>query len=194
MQLPSSLNQKQVQKLLIGLVGVMAFFVWHQLFLMPQQKTHRELRVQVSQLAARVSLAKQKTSKLPEMRQTLGSLAPDGEAEEMNKPLPPEEQLPALLDYIAQTAKRSGVHVVSVRSQAPIAELIVGESGRLELPLEVEVEAGYHAIGIFLDSIEQAESFLVRIKTFRLFGNPEDIWKHKARFLFHVYLLPPISI
>jgi len=131
---------------------------------------------------------KRQITQLPRLQKNLEELAAQVELPAVVPS--PEEQLPELLEEMAKLARAAQVRLTAVKPQLNLDALEAGESGYLELPLQMETSGGYHEIGAFLDAIESSEH-LVRVDGLLVRNSPEDIWRHTATFLLRAYLLPP---
>ena len=186
MALTLSTQQKQ---LLIGLLAVLAAVGWLVFFLIPKAQVLSQTRQEFAQLRPRLQRTQAQIGEISKLQAQLEQLQAEMEILE-EVPLP-EEQLPELLEAMAQMGRVAQVSLVSVRPQLDLSTLNRGLSGYLELPLKVEVVGGYHQIGSFLDALESSEH-LVRVEGFQIQGSSGDIWHHKATLLLRAYLLPSI--
>ncbi len=182
-----SLTPHLQKQLLTGLAAVVGLLVWTNLFLIPQRRIAAELEPQVRTKRKQLSELKRNLPQLEKLESEVAVLSaqhhlPSGSRQ-------PEEQLPELLDAIAQAARSAGGRLIRVKPKVEEGLAKPGPSGYLELPIQVEASAGYHPLGLFLDSLERSENF-IRVQEFRIHGDPQDIWNHKASFIFQAYLLP----
>ena len=103
--------------------------------------------------------------------------------------VPPEEQLPDLMENIAKAARSSQVRLLTLRPKEDIGKIPVGHSGYLEMPLELTASAGYHAIGRFLDLVEGSQD-LLKLQSLEIRESPENLWEHQIRMVLTAYLVP----
>ncbi|GEM_PF-2424325 len=177
-------QRKVIVSLLVGIVGLA---LWWRLFLIPQCRTWRDLYQRAHLLNKEVDRIPKTLAQLPALKSELSRLAA-----QYNLPAvaqPPEEQLPELLETISQMAKAAQVQLISVKPQGDFSKLIPGPSGYLELPIQVEASAGYHQIGLFLDTLEHSDSF-VRLQEMKIQADPKDIWHPQVTLILRAYLLP----
>lgn len=83
---------------------------------------------------------------LPEWRTQLAAL--EAEAARLDASLPRGDELPALLARIAEAAAERGLAIETLRLRAA-----VGQNHHLEHPLEIAVQGGFHALGLFIADI-----------------------------------------
>ena len=103
--------------------------------------------------------------------------------------IPPEQQLPDLLDRITRAARVSEVRLLGLKPQADLRNLKPGPSGYIEVPLEVIAAAGYHSIGRFLDGLESSQD-LLQVRELQIESNSRDVWSHAVTVLLVAYLVP----
>jgi len=108
-----------------------------------------------------------------------------------------QEQVPALLDEIAEMAKAHAVTVEAVRpaaaKQSPRAPSKASarqkekETEFLLVPIEILCNAGYHDVGRFLDALEGASS-LYRVRTLVIEADHRSAERHSVRLVVQAYL------
>lgn len=182
-----ALTPQDQKKVLVGLLSVIGFALWLNLFLIPRQSIVGQVRWELRSLREKIQATREGIGRLAETEARLQQLAAQHELSGLY--VPAEEQLPQLLEKIAQLARSSRVRLVSVKPKADLGKLVPGPSGFLEVPVWVNTVGGYHAIGSFLDAVERSES-LVRVQEFEIRSNSQDPWQHQVSFLLQVYLLP----
>ncbi|MBI3318313.1 MAG: type 4a pilus biogenesis protein PilO [Candidatus Omnitrophica bacterium] len=185
--MPKGLTPQEQRKILIALGGALAVLAWLILVLIPVQSSLAGIRPQVIDLKDQLGSLRQGLNQLPAMEEELKRLFAEYELPATN--LSPEEQLPQLLENIAQLARASQVRLVAVKPKADLSLLAPGPSGYLELPVQMEASGGYHAIGSFLDAMERSKS-LVRVLELQMEPSSEDLWHHQAILILQLYLVP----
>ena len=178
---------KVQRPLVFGAAAVLLCLVWFSLFVFPQARAFLSGRHKVSGLRQKVQETRQGLDRLREIEQQVTRLRAEYELPSVTPP--PEQQLPELLEMIAQAGRTSQVDLISVKPKGNLRELSPGTTGYLELPLQVEAAGGYHRIGKFLDQLENSRS-LVRVQQLRIQPDAEDMWRHGATLLLVAYLLP----
>lgn len=184
------LTEAQKKGILYGVPAVAVLVLWVSLFLLPQRRALTELRPQVHNLRSQVKELRAGLQQLPAMEAELTRLASQFE-ELPTALLPPEEQLPLLLDEIGQTARRTGIRLGVAVPQSDVGKLQPGPSGFLELPIVIAIVGGYHEMGTFLDQLEHSKS-LLRVREMLMYHDPEstNVFRHMALILFQAYLVP----
>lgn len=177
----------QQKKILAGIGAGVGFILWLTFFFTPQFVNWIQRRPQVQGLKAQIQEARQRLGQFPKREKELSDLKTQYELSGAN--LISQQQLPELLEKIAQAARSAGVRLEAVKPKVDISQLTPGPSGYLELPLEVDAVAGYHGLGVFLDTLERSDN-LIRVQEFKIQADPKDLWNHQATFVLQSYLLP----
>lgn len=182
-----SLTPAQQKQILFGILGLIGFFAWLQLFLFPQRAALAQARAQIQELRGQVEQVRAGLAQQPAMEEETRRLQAEYKLPEVTKP--PEQQLPELLELISQVARQAGVRVVAAKPKGDVSKLLPGASGYLELPVLVLVSGGYHQIGQFLDALEQSET-LLRVRELSVMDDEEKLYEHTGAVLFQAYLVP----
>ncbi|MFA5338919.1 MAG: type 4a pilus biogenesis protein PilO [Candidatus Omnitrophota bacterium] len=119
--------------------------------------------------------------------------------------MPRYSEMPGILQKIAEVAYENKVKIIKVeplrtekaepaKTKAPQAkpgakpEAKKPASIYMEIPIQVEVKGGYHAIGQFINGVETAVN-IMSIGDIEVKANPEDMQNHNARLLIVAYVL-----
>lgn len=72
-----------------------------------------------------------------------------------------EQEIPLFLSEVAQIAKEANVKLVQIRPQRLGKEVSKDSQGRMyfNLPIELDLTCGYHALGVFINKLERAEKY-----------------------------------
>lgn len=177
-------RQKQILYLAVAVVGLV---VWTLYFFIPQRRVWAQNYTEVMRLKEKVSRTRQALGRLPVLEAERARLL--AQVRLPVSPVLPQEQLPALLEEIAQAARRAGVRIVSLRPEQEFSRLPPGVSGYLELPIGLRAECGYHALGRLIDLLESSER-LLRVQSFSVTSGFQDPWHHQADLRLVAYLAP----
>ena len=184
-------TQAQQKKLLMGLLLGVGLIAWTNFFFLPQRQIWVKRRPEVQKLREEIIRTERDLTHLKTLEENRSRLAVQVEMKYLETP--PQEQLPELLERIAQTARVSKVALSSLKPSADLNALSPGLSGYLELPLSIQFSAGYHQIGKFLDALESSED-LLRVQKLEIRSASGDVLKHKANLTLQAYLVPAISL
>ncbi|MBI3615492.1 MAG: type 4a pilus biogenesis protein PilO [Candidatus Omnitrophica bacterium] len=182
-----TLSDPRVRRILSTVGAGIGFFIWAGFFFIPQCRVWAAGRSSIISMKQRIGLARQELTQLPGAEEELAKQK--AQAEIFSAAHPPEEQLPELLEMIAQAARASQVKLILVKPKENLSQLSPSPTGFLEMPIQVEAVGGYHPIGKFLDALERSES-LIRLQELKIQANPKDVWNHQTTLTFQVYLLP----
>lgn len=182
-----ALTPAQQRQVLIGLLAVIALTAWWLLVLGPQRQRLVEREASLRELRPQVIDLRRRLTQLPSVEQEIQRLT--AEVGLPTSARRPEEQLPDLLQAVTQLAQAARVQVLALKPRLELSALPLGPSGYLELPVAMQVAAGYHELGAFLDALERSPR-LVRVGEFEIHPDPEDLWHHQAVVMLQVYLIP----
>lgn len=189
------------QRTLLRSAGmVLGFLAWLTFFYLPVRRQILEIRPQAQRLRQQLEETRGGLANLSALEEEFSRLAAEYDIPSVE--LPPEDQVPELLKAIAQMARSAQVRVLEVtprpqvgtEASTPVGlvaleHLTLGQSGYLELPIEVQAVSGYHALGLFLDKLEQSKR-LVRVRTVEILPDEQDLWHHRVALLLQAYLVP----
>ncbi|MFH1552651.1 MAG: type 4a pilus biogenesis protein PilO [Candidatus Omnitrophota bacterium] len=116
-------------------------------------RTVRELSNNINLVEGRMKRLDEMTKRLEELREEQASYS---------KQLPAQKEIPAFLEGLASTAKKSNVRILGVDPGEFIGEE-AGEKDKryyLEMPIVITARSGYHQLGHFINNLEQGERFI----------------------------------
>ncbi|MDD4879327.1 MAG: type 4a pilus biogenesis protein PilO [Candidatus Omnitrophica bacterium] len=119
--------------------------------------------------------------------------------------MPRYSEMPGILQKIAEVAYENKVKIIKVEplrtdksepakpKAAPAKPGAKPEAKKpasiyMEIPIQVEVKGGYHALGQFINGVETAVN-IMSIGDIEINANPEDMQNHNARLLIIAYVL-----
>ena len=175
------------RRLLAGIAAAVAAVLWLQFFLIPQAAKTGRLSSELRILRTQVQKTRRELKQLPEMEKNRALLA--AQYSVPAAAAPPEEQLPDLLEQIAQAARSAHVRIIVLRPKQDLAQARAGASGYLEIPLELAATAGYHQVGRFLDELERSGT-LVRLRELEIRPSGQDLWNHQVKMQLLAFLVP----
>ena len=178
--------QQRQLRLLAVVFSAVGLVFWLQFLIIPQTGSAARLGSELTGLQIKVERVRRDVQRLPEMEKKRDELAAQYSVSSVSTP--PEEQLPDLLDKIAQFARATHVRVVTLRVKQELTQVQVGPSGYLEIPLELVATAGYHQVGRFLGQLEQSDS-LVRLRELEIHPGKEML-QQEVRMMLLAFLAP----
>lgn len=183
----AGLPPEQQKKILYGVLAVIGLVAWANLLFFPQWGRWARQGTELKSLQGQVERTRRLLTQLPGVEKSNALLS--NQVAIQPTTMPPQEQLPELLDRIAQLARFSHVRLVSLKPRGEISGLAPGPSGYIEVPIEMETSAGYHQVGAFLDALESSES-LLRVQELDIGTDSQDMWNHRTRITLEAYLAP----
>ena len=97
--------------------------------------------------------------------------------------------VPKILRELNQIAERQKIKFVSVTPSSERKMSLPGDKEYLlQIPIRINLQCGYHELGIFINQIENF-SRLMKITDIKITANPQDIWSHHVELAISSYSL-----
>ena len=111
--------------------------------------------------------------------------------ESYEKKLPVEQEIPALLENLSDMAKDSNIKIVSIVPAMP-KDNNPGNKSLIyrEIPILITAKSGYHELGHFLNSLENADRFM-KVVDINIKANKASPKKHDVELMICTYVLLP---
>ncbi len=108
--------------------------------------------------------------------------------------LPPEAELPAVIELLSGLAAQSDVRIQTIFPQRTFDESALApkrEGGAMykTVPIQIDALAGYHQLGTFLSLVESRETPM-RLGTLRITTQPKDGKWHRIKLVIEAFFLP----
>lgn len=144
-----SLSNKQ--KLIgLGSFAVVVIVAWVWLIYLPKSEEIKVLNEQVGNLINQIGINRTRVVRLAELKQENERL--QTQLAELKEQLPPEAEVEILLKQVSDLGIGTGLDIKlwkpAERKQSP-------EGLYTEIPVNVEVTGGYHALGAFFDKVSK---------------------------------------
>jgi type IV pilus assembly protein PilO len=140
-------SQKILMTVLFFVVIVGGFAYW---IFLPQLTERGDLKQQVADLNAQISLNQTKSRKLEILKNENAEL--QKMLEELRAQLPAEQEVSDLLKQVSDRGVQSGLDFKLWKPGSRRAD----DSGLyVEIPVDVEVAGGYHSVAVFLDRVSK---------------------------------------
>lgn len=189
-------NKKEQQALLLlGIVGVM-IILFYGGYVSGLVKKFSQLKIDVTSSQNKVAIFESSTKRETSLRRQLAHL--QEVVERLQKTLPVEQDLPAVIEFLSGLASQTNVRVQSIFPQRTlIADSFEGDGKKKrgssenqedvevyykEVPIQIDALAGYHQIGTFLSMVESSEKPL-RLVSLRISENPKELKRHIAQIV-----------
>lgn len=104
------------------------------------------------------------------------------------KSLSREKEIPVLLENLSETAKKSGVKILSIIPDDSAHKTQPDKEGRVyqEVPITVSARSGYHELGLFINRLENDKRYM-QVSHMKITPNPSNSKKHNIEFVVYAY-------
>lgn len=113
--------------------------------------------------------------------------------ESYEEKLPAEQEIPALLENLSNMARNSNIKIVGIvpaisyfKDDKPATKSQI----YLEIPILITAKSGYHELGYFLSSLENADRFM-KVVDIDIKSNKANPKKHDVELMVCTYILLP---
>lgn len=189
MKLDLSKRAQQVI-LIVGCLAIVILWLYVRFIIAPLAKESSNLGQQVQTARDRLRTLEAATTNTTALQEQYHQLSQSVEAQQTF--LPPEDALPATIEFLSNLASQTQVRILSIFPQrTPDA----GGKGTpdsaspvyyKEIPIQVDAMAGYHQLGTFLSLIESGEK-PIRVSSLRISANPKEPKRHTIKLLLQSY-------
>ncbi len=183
----AAISAEGKRKVLVGILSILGAVTWLNFVFFPQWSRFSRLQGEIRSLKRQVVRLRQDLAEWPALEENRKQL--EAQVRMPAAAVPPEQQLPDLLERITQAARLSEVRLVGLKPRADLGSVRPGGSGYIEMPLEILTTAGYHPMGRFLDRLESSDD-LLRVQKLEIQSDSQDAWNHSATVLLVAYLAP----
>ena len=170
------------QKRLAGVFLLAGACVWvyHAWVLRPLVKTVAQVGQDVHTKQKQLQAFEQLLAQEPQLHQEYARLSVAIQQE--RAALPSDQELPVVLERIANLAGAAGVKVQTVLPQRTVLSPPTQNTPQLykEIPIQMEGVAGFHQLGNFLSQIESGAQPM-QVKTLHISGNAKDVRRHAVQ-------------
>jgi len=155
--------QKLLALFLINIL-IVAMFFWF--FYLPQNNTIAGLQTDLAKLDSEIGIQRAKVEKLEQLKKENAEL--ERQLAEKKEQLPPEAEVASLLKQVSDLGLRVGL---DFKLWKPSAKKDDPSGLYAEIPVDVEVDGGYHTIAMFFDSVSKLPR-IVNISNIKM-GTPK---------------------
>ncbi len=156
------------------LVGFMAlvFFLDYFAVMSPQLAAFKKINPEIKGVSDKIKRAKSDMKKLDTYQSDLEKLSK--KFEEANLKIKSRDEVPSILEHIANIADESGVKIDQIMPDSLGQELLTENSQRkyYDLPIYMEARSSYHNLGRFLSKLSQNDISL-RIGAFTIIATDD---------------------
>ncbi len=158
-------NLPPYQKMLaMGLIIILIVAMFFWFFYLPKNNQIAGLRNDISKLEGEIGINRAKVEKLEQLKKENAEL--ERQLAEKKEQLPPEAEVASLLKQVSDLGLRVGLDFKLWR---PAAKKEDPSGLYTEIPVDVEIDGGYHTTALFFDSVSKLPR-IVNIKNIKM-GN-----------------------
>ena len=144
-------NLTKKQKMILfflSIIVVSSIFIWF--VFIPKNNEIARLRREISTLNNDINVHRIKVRRLAQLKSENRFL--QAQLVGLKEQLPPEAEVALLLKQISELGGRSGL---DFKLWKPAPRVVHAEGLYVEIPVNIEVAGGYHAVGVFFDKISK---------------------------------------
>lgn len=153
------LKDKKTQvAVLIGLLSILAAVIYVSFVLVPQVERVFEAVGQASKLSSDLRDARSDVANIPKFKSDMASY--EEKVERYEKMLPAEQEIPAFLESLSGMARSSGIKIGGIMPVITKEDKAKRASVYKEQTILINAKSGFHELGKFLSSMENADRFI----------------------------------
>ena len=185
------LKNRQTQVMLLTVLGALAAAALYIYFVfVPQVMRVFELTVNTAKMRSELKSAR---VVIKDFERLKNSLKKQGQkVESYEKKLPAEQEIPALLENLSDMAKDSAIKIVGIAPSTSFKDDKSLNKSQIyrEIPILITAKSGYHELGHFLNSLENADRFM-KVVDIDIKANKTSPKKHDVELMVCTYILLP---
>lgn len=189
-----SLSGRDQKTIAVGaLLAILVLWVYFTSIVGPLVRAGGNLIREVQQAREKVKTLEHSTANEETLRQQHQEVTQT--VSSLRRLLPPEEELPAVIELISTLANQSQVKIQTIFPQRSLGGLdsVSAAAGGApapvyykEIPIQIDALAGYHQLGSFLSLVESGEKPM-RVASLRISANPKESKRHSVKLLLRSY-------
>ncbi len=186
------LKNPQTQTLLLTIFAVLLAAVLYLYFVfVPQVVRVVKLTADAGKMKSELRSARVLIKDFERLKSDLEERSQKVESHE--KKLPAEQEIPALLENLSNMAKNSNIKIVGIvpaMSYLKDDKSVKKSQIYQEIPILITAKSGYHELGSFLNSLENAGRFM-KVADIDIKFNKTSPKKHDVELMVSTYILLP---
>lgn len=181
------LKDKKTQVfILAGLLSVLAVILYVTFILAPQMERVFGAVGQASKMGAELKDAQSNIANIPKFRSNIASY--EEKVDRYEKMLPTEQEIPALLEDLSGMARSANIKIVGIMPVITKEDKTKKAYVYQERPILISAKSGYHELGKFLSSMENADRFM-KVADIQIKANAQSPKKHDVELMVLTYTL-----
>lgn len=210
MPAPLNLSKSEMEKMVLMGIGVVVFvLLLLQFVTIPSIRRLGELNKEIIKLRENLKKSETLIAGKPQMDNRMAVL--QQKLKDYKSALPPYSDMPNILQNISDIASESKIKITkieplkaeqqqtgaAVNPPSPASALAKPQEKAVpsktellyaEMPIKIEAKGGYHALGRFINDIENAKNIMA-IGDLEISSNSDDMYNHNVRLLIIAYIL-----
>jgi type IV pilus assembly protein PilO len=163
-RLKSLTNTQKFVSLFLVIVIISGAFLWF--VFIPKSSEISQLNVEMAALNNEINIHRTKVRRLDELKKENTEL--QRQLAVLKQQLPPEAEVEILLKQVSELGGRTGL---DFKLWKPVEKKQSPSGLYVEIPVNVEVAGGYHALGVFFDKISKLPR-IINVSNIRM-GTPK---------------------
>ena len=171
---------------LIALLGLIVFVLYLYFMLLPQIASDARIAGKTMKMRSDLKAARSLIAQKAQLRKKAGEY--NEKIEVYEKKLPAQQEIPDLLESLSKMAKNADITIIGI---TPVSLKMQKEKkGQIykEIPILITAKSGYHELGRFLSSLENADRFM-KVVDINLKANPASPKRHDVEVMVYTYVL-----
>ena len=189
MNLGMSLDRNKPQTIIfIALASLLTAIVYLYFILGPQIRALTAVLSRTGKVSAELKSAEALIAQKDSFRKNIEAFRE--KVDYYEKRLPAEQEIPSLLENLSAMAKRSNIKILGITPVQTPPNDQSSQKGKIykEIPILIGAKSGYHELGSFLSSLEDADRFM-KVVDIEISANKMTPKKHDVDLIVCTYVL-----
>ena len=177
------------QKIIVyGIITLFLLIANYVLFLKPTMASLAKSTPKLKQMQRKLAVDQNAVACIPRYKAQIEEMR--GKLSRYKKKLSTKREISSLLKRLSEIAKDSGVKILSVKPYPAVAgaQQNMVSSAYQKYPISIEAVCGYHQLGVFLNELESADTFM-RVSDIKITADSKDFTQHRVYILINTYIL-----
>ena len=177
------------QKLVIyGVITLCLLVANYTLFLKPTMASLAKTTPKLRQLQRQLVVDENAVASIPRYRTQIEDMR--SKLSKQKKKLSTKQEISSVLKGLSEIAKDSDVKILSIKPYPAVTgqQQSTVSSAYQKYPISIKAVCGYHQLGIFLNKLESADTFM-RVSDIKITADTKDYTQHLVYVLVNTYIL-----
>lgn len=175
-------------KILIISIATLVLILYFLLILQPQLARLADLLSKVGKMHSDIKAAESDIAKTDQFKRDVGAYKE--KVDYYEKRLPVEQEIPNFLESISDMAKDANIKILGITPAPPSFKEPLAQKSKIyrEMPVLIAAKSGYHELGNFLSSLENADRFM-KVVDIDIKSNRSTPKKHDVELVISTFIL-----